>query len=71
MLNKQRVPLIDNSIIEQALGKYGISCLADIEHTSVGPHFKKITNFGGPFELSKTKGGLQGRKHLTRMEEIP
>ncbi|XP_021648594.2 60S ribosomal protein L7-1 isoform X2 [Hevea brasiliensis] len=64
MLNKQRVPLIDNTIIEQALGKHGILCLEDIVHeiANVGPHFKEITNFLGPFALSKPKGGLQGKR---------
>lgn len=48
----------------QALGKYGILCLEDIVHeiTKVGPHFKEITTFLGPFALSKPKGGLQGKK---------
>ncbi|XP_002527311.2 60S ribosomal protein L7-1 [Ricinus communis] len=66
MLNNQRVPLIDNNIVEQALGKFGILCLEDIIHeiANVGPHFKDVNSFLGPFALSKPKGGLQGKKAL-------
>ncbi|XWS46657.1 hypothetical protein CRYUN_Cryun14cG0086700 [Craigia yunnanensis] len=31
-LNKQRVALIDNAIVEQALGNYGITCVEDLIH---------------------------------------
>ncbi|XP_050234050.1 60S ribosomal protein L7-1 [Mercurialis annua] len=64
MLNNQRVPLIDNNIIEQALGKYGILCLEDVIHeiANVGPHFKEISSFLGPFALSKPKEGMKGTK---------
>ncbi|KAF2321513.1 hypothetical protein GH714_000200 [Hevea brasiliensis] len=49
---------------DKALGKHGILCLEDIVHeiANVGPHFKEITNFLGPFALSKPKGGLQGKR---------
>uniref|UniRef100_A0A2P2JX69 60S ribosomal protein L7-1 n=1 Tax=Rhizophora mucronata TaxID=61149 RepID=A0A2P2JX69_RHIMU len=65
-INNQRVALIDNNIIEQALGKQGILCLEDIVHeiATVGPHFKEITRFLEPFALNKPKEGLQGRKAL-------
>jgi len=64
--NNQRVALIDNNIIEQALGKYSILCLEDLVHeiTNVGPHFKEINGFLGPFSLNKPKAGLQGSKAL-------
>ncbi|KAH1090695.1 hypothetical protein J1N35_017952 [Gossypium stocksii] len=41
-LNKQRVALTDDAIIEQALGKFGIICVEDLIHEimTVGPHFK-------------------------------
>ncbi|PSR89355.1 60S ribosomal protein like [Actinidia chinensis var. chinensis] len=46
-IEKQRVPLTDNNIIEQELGKYGILCIEDIvnEVAIVGPHFKEVTSF--------------------------
>merc|ERR1711898_33429 len=58
-VNKQRVPLTDNSIIEGALGKYGIVCIEDLIHEiyTVGPNFKSASNFLWPFKLSSPTGG--------------
>ncbi|KAA0038501.1 60S ribosomal protein L7-1 [Cucumis melo var. makuwa] len=65
-IDKQRVPLTDNNIIEQALGKHGIVCVEDMvyEIANVGPHFKEVISFLWPFELEKPGGGgcLQGKK---------
>merc|ERR1712127_36913 len=46
-INKQRIPITSNEIIEQRLGKYGIICMEDLVHEiyTVGPNFKKATNF--------------------------
>ncbi|KAJ6934279.1 60S ribosomal protein L7-1-like [Populus alba x Populus x berolinensis] len=65
-IDNKRVPLIDNNIIEQALGKYGILCLEDIVHevANAGPHFREILNFLGSFSLNKPKEGLQGKRTL-------
>lgn len=65
-IERQRVPLTDNNIIEQELGKYGIICIEDIVHeiASVGPHFKEVTSFLWPFKLNKPEGGLQGKKKV-------
>ncbi|KAK3183809.1 hypothetical protein Dsin_031095 [Dipteronia sinensis] len=62
-LENQRVPLTDNNIIEQALGKYGIICIEDMVHeiANVGPHFKEVITFLGPFFLNKPEG-LLGKK---------
>ncbi|OWM81866.1 60S ribosomal protein L7-2-like [Punica granatum] len=67
-IDKQRVPLTDNNIIEQELGKHGILCMEDIVHevASVGPHFKEVTRFLWPFALNKPEGGLQKTKRLFR-----
>ncbi|CAN0901078.1 60S ribosomal protein L7-1 [Linum grandiflorum] len=64
--DNQRVALIDNNIVEQALGKYGMLCLEDIVHeiTNVGQHFKEVNSFLGSFSLNKPKQGLQGKKAL-------
>ncbi|KAE8714736.1 60S ribosomal protein L7-1 [Hibiscus syriacus] len=62
---KKAVPLTDNNIIEQTLGKYGIICIEDIIHkiANVGPHFKEVVHFMGPFMLSKPEDGLiHGKK---------
>ncbi|KAF5741772.1 60S ribosomal protein L7-1 [Tripterygium wilfordii] len=64
LINKQKVPLTDNIIIEEALGKYGMICLEDIIHqiSTVGPHFKVASKFLGPLALNKPIDGLQGKK---------
>merc|ERR1712159_9639 len=58
-VNKLRLPLTDNSIIEGALGKYGIVCIEDLIHEiyTVGPNFKSASNFLWPFKLSSPTGG--------------
>ncbi|KAK2973962.1 hypothetical protein RJ640_030141, partial [Escallonia rubra] len=63
-VDKQRVPLTDNNMIEQALGQYGIICIEDIvnEIANVGKHFKEVTSFLCPFALNKPEKALQGKK---------
>jgi len=60
----QRLPLTDNSMIEAALGKHGISCFEDLVHEiyTVGPHFKEANNFLWPFKLNSAKGGLAKKR---------
>ncbi|XP_031257976.1 60S ribosomal protein L7-2-like [Pistacia vera] len=64
-LNKQRIALTDNSIVEQALGKYGIICMEDLIHEiiTVGPHFKEANNFLWPFKLKAPLGGLKKKRN--------
>jgi large subunit ribosomal protein L7e len=64
-LDKCRTPLTENSIIEQALGKYGIICIEDLVHEiyTVGPHFKQANNFLWPFKLSAPLGGLTKKRN--------
>ncbi|KAF2739796.1 60S ribosomal protein L7 [Polyplosphaeria fusca] len=63
-INKQRVPLTDNEIIEANLGKFGIVCVEDLIHEiyTVGPNFKQASNFLWPFKLSNPTGGFRPRK---------
>ena len=60
----QRIPLSDNAIIEEHLGKYGIVCMEDLIHEiyTVGPNFKQASNFLWPFKLSNPTGGFRPRK---------
>ncbi|KAK8595994.1 hypothetical protein V6N12_064497 [Hibiscus sabdariffa] len=64
-LNKQRIALTDNSIVEQALGKFGIICVEDLIHEimTVGPHFKEANNFLWPFQLKAPLGGLKKKRN--------
>jgi len=63
-INKQRIPLTDNQIIEENLGKFGIICVEDLIHeiVTVGPNFKQASNFLWPFKLSNPTGGFRTRK---------
>jgi len=58
---------INNDLIELHLGKLGIICLEDLVNQIVlaGPHFREVSNFIWPFQLSAPKGGLRAkRKHF-------
>ncbi|GKY91929.1 hypothetical protein MPSEU_000164500 [Mayamaea pseudoterrestris] len=56
-INKERVPLSDNILIEEALGKYNIVCKEDLIHeiVNVGKHFHQASQFLWPFSLSDSK----------------
>ncbi|KAK4269576.1 hypothetical protein QN277_022715 [Acacia crassicarpa] len=64
-IDRQRIPLTDNSVIEQALGKYGIISAEDLIHEiiTVGPHFKEANNFLWPFKLKAPLGGLKKKRN--------
>ncbi|KAL3632150.1 60S ribosomal protein L7B [Castilleja foliolosa] len=64
-VNKQRIALTDNSIVEQTLGKHGIICTEDLIHEilTVGPHFKEANNFLWPFQLKAPLGGLKKKRN--------
>jgi large subunit ribosomal protein L7e len=59
-VNKQRIPLTDNSVIEGTLGQHGIVCLEDLIHEifTTGPKFKECANFLWPVKLSNLTGGM-------------
>jgi len=63
-IDKQRIPLTDNQLIEDSLGKFGIVCMEDLIHeiATVGPNFKQASNFLWPFKLSNPTGGFRKRK---------
>lgn len=63
-VDKQRIALTDNVIIEDNLGQYGIVCMEDLIHEifTVGPNFKQASNFLWPFKLSNPTGGFRTRK---------
>ncbi|XP_074557229.1 large ribosomal subunit protein uL30x-like [Curcuma longa] len=64
-LNKQRIPLTDNSVIEKGLGKCSILCIEDLVHEimTVGPHFRQANNFLWPFKLKAPLGGLKKKRN--------
>merc|ERR1712205_66262 len=58
-VNKNRIPLNDNAVVEGSLGKYGIKCMEDLIHEiyTVGPHFREANNFLWPFKLRPARHG--------------
>jgi len=58
-LNKQRIALTNNGIIEKRLGKFNLICMEDLIHEifTVGNHFKQASNFLWPFKLNNPTGG--------------
>ena len=64
-VNKCRIPLMENEIISNKLGEFGIPGMEDVIHEiqTVGPHFKQVTNFLWPFKLSAPRGGFRCKRH--------
>jgi 60S ribosomal protein uL30 len=66
-VNKQRIPLTDNSIVANSLGKVTnnrVICVEDLIHEIItaGPNFKECNNFLWPFKLSSPLGGYTNHK---------
>jgi len=59
-IDKQRVAITDNAVIERKLGKHGIICIEDLIHQiyTVGPRFKQANKFLWPFKLNPPRGGF-------------
>jgi len=55
----QRLPITDNTIIEEQLGKHNIICAEDLVHEifTVGNNFKQASNFLWPMKLNSPNGG--------------
>jgi len=64
-VNKNRIPITDNAIIETALSKENIICVEDLVHEifTVGANFKKATNFLWPFKLNTPTGGWKVKRN--------
>jgi large subunit ribosomal protein L7e len=60
-VNKQRIAITDNAVIESQLGAHGVICTEDLVHElfTVGPHFKEANNFLWTFKLNAPVGGLE------------
>ncbi|KAK9764794.1 60S ribosomal protein L7 [Basidiobolus ranarum] len=69
-VNRQRIALTDNAIIEANLAKYGLVCMEDLIHEiyTCGPNFKQVNNFLWPFKLSNPTGGWSGKKAVHFIE---
>jgi len=79
-INRSRIPLVNNEVIEKELSKFGVICMEDLinEIAVVGPHFKEVNNFLWPFKLNSPKKGyrlkrihyLQGGDYGNREDKI-
>ncbi|CAG8562703.1 8163_t:CDS:2, partial [Scutellospora calospora] len=58
-VNKQRIPITENAIIEQNLGKFGIICIEDLVHEifTVGPN---LSNPNGGWATRKFRHYVEG-----------
>ncbi|KAK1171404.1 60S ribosomal protein L7-like 1 [Acipenser oxyrinchus oxyrinchus] len=67
-IDKRRVPLTDNTLIEQHMGKHGIICLEDLIHEihSVGKRFPVANNFLWPFPLSVARHAARDKAGFLR-----
>ncbi len=63
-IGRSRIPLTNNLIIEQNLGKCNITCIEDLieEIQSCGEHFKEVNSFLWTFKLHAPKGGWRSKK---------
>jgi len=82
-VNKQRIPLTDNAIIADTLGKVTnntVICMEDLIHeiTTCGKYFKECNSFLWPFHLNSPLGGwvkkrnsyTEGGDYGNRKEDI-
>jgi len=60
----QRIPLVNNQIIANVLGKHNITSIEDLIHeiVTVGPHFKQANHFLWAFKLSPPRGGYVSKR---------
>jgi large subunit ribosomal protein L7e len=65
ILNRSRIPLSDNTIVERGLAKHGLFSVEDLIHeiVNVGPHFKEANHFLWPFKLNSPKKGFEVKRH--------
>jgi len=70
-VNKQRIPIADNSVFTDELVAAGVACTADLVHEifTVGPAFKQANNFLWPFKLSPPLGGMSRKTKLLHFLE--
>jgi len=64
-INKQRIPITSNEVVEKVLGVHKIICVEDLitELYTVGTAFKQANNFMWSFKLSSPKGGFSNKRH--------
>jgi large subunit ribosomal protein L7e len=63
-VGRTRIPLVDNKIIDNHLGKYDILCIEDLVEQiyQCGPNFKQANNFLWTFKLHNPRGGWRNKQ---------
>lgn len=67
-IGRRRVPLTDNTFIEQHMGKHGVICLEDLIHEiyAAGKSFRVANNFLLPFKLSVARHAARDKAGLLK-----
>uniref|UniRef100_A0A8C9DLI5 Large ribosomal subunit protein uL30-like ferredoxin-like fold domain-containing protein n=1 Tax=Prolemur simus TaxID=1328070 RepID=A0A8C9DLI5_PROSS len=62
-VKNKTIPLTDNTVIEEHLGKFGVICLEDLIHEIAfpGKHFQEISWFLRPFQLSVARHATKNK----------
>ncbi|KAG8512074.1 60S ribosomal protein L7-like 1 [Galemys pyrenaicus] len=72
-VKNKTIPLTDNTLIEEHLGKYGVICLEDLIHEIAfpGKHFQMISGFLRPFQLSVARHATKNRVGFLKEMGLP
>jgi len=64
-VDRRRIALTNNEMIEKKLGRFGIICMEDIIHEimTAGPAFKQVSNFLWYFKLNTPNGGWRKKNN--------
>jgi large subunit ribosomal protein L7e len=64
-INKQRIPITSNEVVEKGLRQHKIICTEDLitELYTCGTNFKQANNFLWAFKLSSPSGGFNNKRH--------
>lgn len=67
------VPLTDNTVIEEHLGRFGVICLEDLIHEIAfpGKYFQEISSFLCPFHLSVARHATKNRVGFLKEMGLP
>jgi len=70
-IKKQRIPISENKMIEELLGRYNVCCAADLIHElyTVGKRFKECNTSLWTFKLSSPLGGFSRKAKLLHFME--
>ncbi|CAD7691183.1 unnamed protein product [Nyctereutes procyonoides] len=72
-VKNKTIPLTDNTMIEEHLGKYGVICLEDLIHEIAfpGKNFQAISAFLCPFHLSMARHATKNRVGFLKEVGLP